>query len=82
MFYLTSALTTQAKSCTVQRCLSVGWGPATKARTGALRRHLINIPTRIARGSRRLARHLPARWPHADTFHSLFAASHAPPAAA
>jgi hypothetical protein len=53
-----------------------------KARTGTLRRHLINIPARIARRARRLTLHLPAHWPHADAFHGLFTASHAPPQAA
>ncbi|MFH0518680.1 transposase [Streptomyces sp. M41] len=33
-----------------------------KARTGTIRRHLINIPARIATGARRLTLHLPQRW--------------------
>ncbi len=53
-----------------------------KARTGTIRRHLINIPARIARRARRLTLHMPARWPHTDAFHELFTTTHAPPAAA
>ncbi|WP_406190772.1 transposase [Streptomyces sp. NBC_01017] len=33
-----------------------------RARTGTIRRHLINIPARIATGARRLTLHLPEHW--------------------
>jgi hypothetical protein len=53
-----------------------------KARTSTIRRHLINIPARITRRSRRITLRLPAHWPHASAFHDLFTATHAPPPAA
>ena len=37
-----------------------------KARTSTLRRHLITVPARIARGSRRITLHLPLHWPHRE----------------
>jgi hypothetical protein len=49
------------------------------ARTGTLRRHLITVPARIARRSRRITLHLPLNWPHHDAFTGLFTATHAPP---
>jgi len=50
-----------------------------KARTGTLRRHLITLPARITRRSRRITLHLPRNWPHRDAFNGLFTATHAPP---
>jgi hypothetical protein len=50
-----------------------------KARTGTLRRHLITVPARIARRSRRIILHLPLHWSHRDAFSGLFTATHAPP---
>jgi hypothetical protein len=46
-----------------------------KARTGTIRRHLINIPARIATGARRLTLHLPERWRWADDFTGLWTAT-------
>jgi hypothetical protein len=57
-------------------------GHHAKARGATIRRHLINIPARVARRARRLILHLPAHWPWADAWTSLFTATHAPPAAA
>jgi hypothetical protein len=48
----------------------------TKARTGTLRRHLINIPARLTRTARRITLRLPANWPWADSWHGLFTATH------
>lgn len=50
-----------------------------KARTATLRRHLIIVPARIARRSRRITLHLPLNWPHRDAFNGLFTITHAPP---
>jgi hypothetical protein len=50
-----------------------------KARTGTLRRHLITVPARIARRSRRITLRLPLNWPHRDAFGVLFIATHSPP---
>jgi hypothetical protein len=50
-----------------------------KARTGTLRRHLIIVPARIARRSRRITLHLPLNWPQRDAFSELFTTTHAPP---
>jgi hypothetical protein len=46
-----------------------------KARTGTIRRHLINIPARIATGARRLTLHLPQLWCWADDFTDLWTAT-------
>jgi hypothetical protein len=53
-----------------------------KARGVTIRRHLINVPARIARRARRLVLHLPEHWPWTDAWTALFTATHAPPAAA
>jgi hypothetical protein len=50
-----------------------------KARTATLRRHLITVPARIARRSRRITLRLPLNWPHRDTFSDLFTATPGPP---
>ncbi|MGH3916613.1 MAG: IS1380 family transposase [Pseudonocardiaceae bacterium] len=50
-----------------------------KARTGTLRRQLILVPARIARGARQIILHLPHNWPHRDGLDGLFTATHAPP---
>jgi hypothetical protein len=50
-----------------------------KARTATLRRHLIIVPARIARRSRRITLRLPLNWAHRDAFSGLFTATHAPP---
>lgn len=46
-----------------------------KARTGTIRRHLINIPARIARPGRRVVLRLPERWCWADDFADLWTAT-------
>ncbi|MGH8880076.1 MAG: IS1380 family transposase [Stackebrandtia sp.] len=46
-----------------------------RARTGTIRRHLVNIPARIATGARRLTLHLPGRWRWADDFTDLWTAT-------
>jgi Transposase DDE domain group 1 len=51
-----------------------------KARGQTLRRHLINVPARIARhGHGHLTLHLPAHWPWADTWTTAFTRTHGPP---
>jgi DDE family transposase len=52
-----------------------------RARTGTIRRHLITLPARIARRSRRITPRLPLNWPHRDAFGGLLTATHAPPRA-
>ncbi|MDT0308062.1 transposase [Streptomyces sp. DSM 44917] len=46
-----------------------------KARTGTIRRHLIDIPARIATGARRLTLHLPQHWCWQDDFTDLWTAT-------
>jgi hypothetical protein len=46
-----------------------------RARTGTIRRHLINVPARIARPGRRVVLHLPQRWRWADDFTDLWTAT-------
>jgi hypothetical protein len=46
-----------------------------RARTGTIRRHLINIPARIATSARRITLHLPQRWRWADDFTDLWTAT-------
>jgi hypothetical protein len=53
-----------------------------RARAATIRRHLINIPARIAHRARRITLHLPINWPHRHPFEALFATTHAPPPAA
>jgi hypothetical protein len=50
-----------------------------RARTGTIRRHLIVLPARIARRSRRIILRLPLNWAHRDAFSGLFTTTHAPP---
>jgi hypothetical protein len=42
-----------------------------RATTGTIRAQLINIPARLARSARRLALHLPARWPWEHPWHAM-----------
>jgi hypothetical protein len=42
------------------------------ARGATLRRHLINVPARLARPQRRPVLHLPIHWPHADAWTALW----------
>jgi hypothetical protein len=50
-----------------------------RARTGTIRRHLIILPARIARRSRRITLRLPLNWAHRNAFGGLFTATHGPP---
>lgn len=50
-----------------------------RARWTTLRTQLINVPARVARSARRLTLHLPAAWPWAEEWESLFAAATGPP---
>lgn len=54
-------------------------GPFTKARTGTIRRKIINVPARIASSARRIRLHLPEAWPWQKAWEILFTATHAPP---
>jgi hypothetical protein len=51
------------------------------ARGATLRRHLVSVPARIARPQRRPVLHLPAHWPWADQWRTLWAAATGPPPA-
>jgi hypothetical protein len=54
-----------------------------RARTGTLRRQLINIPARVTRSARTLTLHLPRSWPQRGSWTGLFTATaHSPPPAA
>jgi hypothetical protein len=55
-------------------------GELTKARTGTIRRKLINIATRIASSARRITLHLPANWPWRHHWAALFNPICGPPA--
>jgi hypothetical protein len=51
-----------------------------KARAATLRRHLINVPARLARHGRgHLTLHLPAHWRWQTAWTNLFDAVHTPP---
>jgi hypothetical protein len=58
-------------------CLTSAWHA--KARAATIRRHLINVPARIAHRARRLILHLPAHWPWQQHWQALFDRVHAPP---
>ncbi len=57
-------------------------GQFTKARTGTIRRKIINVPARMASSARRQQFHLPHQWPWQTEWENLFTATHAPPQAA
>jgi hypothetical protein len=50
-----------------------------KARSGTIRRKLIQIPARISTSARKLVLHLPASWPWETGWTTLFAAACGPP---
>jgi len=50
-----------------------------RARTGTIRRHLIQVPARLARSARKITLHLPLDWPWQHSWTGLFTAAHAPP---
>jgi hypothetical protein len=52
------------------------------ARGATLRRHLVAVPARLARPARRRVLHLPAHWPWAAQWNTLWNAATGPPAAA
>lgn len=54
-------------------------GPFAKARTGTIRRKLINVPARIASSARRIRLRMPESWPWQAGWETLFTATHAPP---
>lgn len=56
-------------------------GPHARARTGTIRRKIINTPARIASSARCLTLHLPVAWPWKDAWQALFDAACGPPAA-
>jgi Transposase DDE domain group 1 len=58
-------------------CLTGSWHA--KARAATLRRHLINIPARVAHHARRILVHLPADWPWQQHWQALFSNVHPPP---
>ena len=49
------------------------------ARSGTIRRKLINIPARISTSARRITLHLPASWPWETEWTAAFAAACGPP---
>jgi hypothetical protein len=49
-----------------------------RATTATIRAHLINIPARLARSTRRLTLHLPEQWPWEPDWTTLHAAIHQP----
>ncbi len=53
-----------------------------KARWATLRTQLINVAARVASSARRFTLHLPAGWPWADAWQTLFEAATGPPATA
>jgi Transposase DDE domain group 1 len=58
-------------------CLSGPWHA--KARAATIRRHLINIPARIAHRARRILLHLPANWPWQQHWQAMVTNLHPPP---
>jgi hypothetical protein len=50
------------------------------ARAATIRRHLVNLAGRVARHARGITIHLPEHWPWQPAWHSLFTATHPPPA--
>jgi hypothetical protein len=56
-------------------------GELARARTGTIRRKLINVPARAATTGRRLILHLPRAWPWEHPWTALFTTANDPPAA-
>ncbi len=54
-------------------------GPFGKARTGTIRRKLINVPARIATSARKTRLHLPKAWPWQTPWQALFEILYPPP---
>jgi hypothetical protein len=54
-------------------------GNHARATTATLRRHLVNVPARLAHRARRQVLHLPTHWPWAAAWTALFTATHDPP---
>jgi hypothetical protein len=50
-----------------------------KARSGTIRRKLIQVPARISTTARRIVLHLPSHWPWGTGWSALFAAACGPP---
>lgn len=50
-----------------------------KARSGTIRRKLIQIPARLSTSARKIVLHLPERWPWETGWRTLFAAACSPP---
>ena len=57
-------------------------GRSAKARTGTIRRRIINVPARISSSARRQLLHLPQDWAWQGEWENLFTATHKPPQAA
>jgi hypothetical protein len=53
-----------------------------KARTGTIRRHLIQVAARITRSARRIRLRLPQHWPWQQAWQRIFDRTHAPPSTA
>jgi hypothetical protein len=49
-----------------------------RATTTTIRAHLINVPARLARRTRRITLHLPEHWPWQDAWNGLHSAIHRP----
>jgi hypothetical protein len=73
------ALTAIAHNLTRAAASLTGLSYAT-ARAATIRRHLVNVASRVARHARAVTIHLPAHWPWRYPWLQLFAAAHAPPA--
>jgi hypothetical protein len=52
------------------------------ARAATIRRHLVNIPARLAHRARRVILHLPAHWPWQQQWQTIFDRVHGPPRSA
>jgi hypothetical protein len=73
-------LSLAAMSHNLTRAAGCLTGPShAKARTSTIRRHLINIPARIAHRARRTIMHLPNHWPWQPSWQALFDNVHPPP---
>ena len=50
-----------------------------KARSGTIRRKLIQVPARLSTSARKVALHLPSQWPWENGWNALFVAACGPP---
>jgi hypothetical protein len=58
---------------------TIAGGKHARATTATIRRHIVNVPARIATSARRITIHLPTAWPWKDAWQTIFDMALGPP---